>query len=70
MTRRATKLVREGSLAAEVDVALLDGPGEWGPYLSPEDAMRLDMVRALLQSGDTAQAARYGRIFELKPIPA
>ena len=70
MTRKATRLVREGSFAAEVDVALLDGPGEWGPYLSPEDAIRLDTIRTLLQGGKIAQAARYGRIFELKPIPA
>ena len=44
--RKRTKLVHEGNCVAEVDVALLEEPGEWSPYLSLEAAYRIDDVRA------------------------
>jgi hypothetical protein len=70
MTRKSVKLMREGNFAAEVDVTLIDGPEGWGPYLSPEDATRLDTVRKLLRDGDVVEARQYGRVYELKPLPA
>jgi hypothetical protein len=36
--RPHTKLVREGTYAAEVDVELLDADYGWSPYLFLEDA--------------------------------
>ncbi len=53
---------------AEVDVELLVTDDEWSPYLSVEDAYKLDDVREALKKGDTATAARYGRVFSLTPI--
>lgn len=50
-TRRHTKLLHEGDYAAEVEVELTDADGEWGPYLSLEDALKLDSVREALRSG-------------------
>lgn len=41
---------------------------EWSPYLSVEDAYKLDDVREALKKGDTTTAARYGRVFSLSPI--
>lgn len=63
-----TKLIHEGQYLAEVDVELLVTDDEWSPYLSVEDAYKLDDVREALKKGDTTTAARYGRIFSLTPI--
>ena len=38
--------------------------------LSPEDVRRLDAVRLALKRGDIAEAAKYGRVFELTPVAA
>ncbi len=62
------KLVREGRYAAEVSVEPIEEPGGWSPYLSAEDALRLDAVRKALRDGDLAAAARHGRVFELTPV--
>ena len=66
--RRHTKLVHEGQYAAEVDVELLDSEEGWAPYLSLEDAQKLDEVREALRRGDLKTAARLARIFRLMPF--
>ena len=66
--RRRIKLVREGCHVAEVDVELLEKPEGWSPYLSVEDAYRLDDVREALRRGDLETAARYSRMFSLNPV--
>ena len=63
-----TKLIHEGQYLAEVDVELLVTDDEWSPYLSMEDAYKLDDVRKALSKGDTATAARFGRVFTLTPL--
>lgn len=68
MSRQAYKLLREGRYAAEVQVELVDDQGGWAPYLSVNDALKLDRVRLALRQGDLATAAQHGRIFELKPV--
>jgi hypothetical protein len=68
MTRTRTKLIREGKYAAEVPVALIEDDTAWSPYLSPDDARKLDTVRLALRRGDLAEAARHGRVFELTPV--
>ena len=69
MTRRSTKLVHEGKFAAEVEIELIDSPEAWAPYLSMEEAQKLDAVRKLLRNGNVAEASHYGRVFELRPVP-
>ena len=66
--RKRTRLVHEGHYVAEVDVELLEEPGGWSPYLSLEDAYRLDHVREALRQGDISAAARYARVFSLTPV--
>ncbi len=68
LTRRTTKLIREGDYVVEVEVQLSDAPEGWGPYLSLADAQRLDEVRAALRRGDLTVAARVGRVFRLTPV--
>jgi hypothetical protein len=69
-TRRTKKLIREGKYAAEVPVELIEDETAWSPYLSLDDAKKLDAVRLALRAGDVAAAAKHGRVFELHPVSA
>ena len=69
-TRKRTKLIHEGKYAAEVPVELIEDETVWSPYLSPDDARKLDAVRLALRRGDIAEAAKHGRVFELTPVSA
>lgn len=66
--RVRTKLVHEGKYVAEVDVELLETGDEWSPYLSVDDAYKLDDIRDALRRGDLKSAAQHGRVFTLTPI--
>ena len=66
--RKKSKYVHEGQYVAEVDVELLEDDTGWSPYLSVEDAYKLDDVRDALRQGDLESAAKYGRIYELRPV--
>ena len=69
MTKRVTaKLLREGDYAAEVDVELIDSDVGWAPYLSLEDANKLDEVRMALRREDLKKAAKLGRLYKLTPL--
>ncbi|QIT55841.1 hypothetical protein HC341_11845 [Aquisalimonas sp. 2447] len=69
MTHRLkTKYVHEGAYVAEVSVEVILDDTEWSPYLTPEGAFKLDDVRDALRRGDLATAARYGRIYEMRPV--
>ncbi len=69
MKRRShTKLVREGKYVAEVDVEFIDTGEGWSPYVSLEDAYKLDDVREALRRGDIKSAARFARVFTLIPV--
>jgi len=66
--RRRTKLVHEGQYVAEVDIELIDMNKGWSPYLSLDDAYKLDDIRNALRLGDVKSAARLARIFTLTPV--
>ena len=66
--RRRTKLIHEGKFVAEVDVELIVTDEGWSPYLSPEDARKLDDVREALRSGDVKRAAQNSHVYELRPV--
>ena len=70
MIRKSSKYVHEGKYAAEVPVDLIEDDTAWSPYLSPDDARKLDTVRLALRRGDVVEAAKYGRVFELTPVAA
>ncbi len=68
-TRSTKKLVREGDLVAEVEVSLLDAQGGWAPYLSLDDAYKLDDVRDALRTGDIKRAVQLAtRVYRLTPV--
>jgi len=66
--RKRTKFVHVGQYVAEVDVELIDMNKGWSPYLSLDDAYKLDDIRDALQQGDVKSAARLARVFTLTPI--
>jgi hypothetical protein len=68
MTERRTKHIYEGRYVAEVDIELIEDETGWSPYLSVEDACKLDDVRAALRSGDLKAAAAKARVYELRPV--
>ena len=69
--RPARRFVREGAFAAEVNVKLVESDGGWTPYLSVDDAYKLDNVRDALRAGDLERASRLAtRIYRLTPVEA
>ena len=69
-TRHLRKLVHEGDYVAEVDVELVETDTGWSPYLSLDDACRLDDVRDALRRGDVRAATRLARVYTLTPVSA
>jgi hypothetical protein len=68
MMKRSTKLIHEGDYVAEVVVDLIEGENGWSPYLTLDDARKLDEVRQALRKEDLARARQLGRVFQLTPI--
>ena len=66
--RKKIKYVHEGRYVAEVEVELLEDETGWSPYLSVEDAYKLDDVREAIRQGDLESAAKYGQLYELRPV--
>jgi hypothetical protein len=69
-TRRQRKFLHEGDYVAEVDVVLVETDAGWSPYLSLDDAYRLDDVREALRRGDVKAASRLARVYTLTPVSA
>jgi hypothetical protein len=67
-TKKSVKFVHEGGYVAEVDVNLIITDEGWSPYLSVEDAYKLDDVRMALREGDLKTATKLGRVFKLTPV--
>jgi hypothetical protein len=65
-----TKLVHEKDYVAEVDMELIYTDEGWSPYLSVEDAYKLDDVREALRRGDVKAASKLAKVFTLTPVSA
>jgi hypothetical protein len=66
--RKKSKYVHEGKYVAEVEVELLEDDTDWSPYISVEDAYKLDDARDALRQRDLESASKYGRVYELCPV--
>jgi hypothetical protein len=66
--KQRTKLIHEGGYVAEVEVELIETDEGWSPYLSLEDAYKLDDVREALRRRDLQGASRMARVFKLQPV--
>jgi hypothetical protein len=60
--------MREGEYVAEIEVELIEMGEGWSPYLSLEDAYKLDDVCAALRRGDIKVAAKLARVYTLTPV--
>ena len=67
---RRTKLIHEGNYVAQVEVELEETDDEWSPYLSVDEALRLDSIREALRRGDVRSASRNAQVFTLTPVTA
>ena len=68
--RKTTKLVREGNYLAAVEVEMIYADDGWSPYLSAEDAYRLDDVRDALKRGDLKAATQIARVYSFTSVAA
>ena len=62
------KIIHEGHYIAEVEVELIETDEGWTPYLSLDDALKLDKIREALQKDDIKTASKYGQVFTLTPV--
>jgi len=67
-TRLHSKLIHEGNYVAEVEVQLIDSDTGWSPYLSLDDAYKLDDVREALRNNDLKRASQLSHVFSLIPV--
>ena len=67
-TTHCAKLVHEGQYVAEVAVSLIETDEGWSPYLSLDDACKLDDVRDALRRGDIRRASQLARVYRLTPV--
>lgn len=68
MKNQQIKLIHVGKYAAEVEVTLQHEEGGWTPYISVEDARKLDKVKQYLAETKIEEARTLARVFELKPV--
>ncbi|MCC6300100.1 MAG: hypothetical protein IT314_12435 [Anaerolineales bacterium] len=69
MTKKhASKLIHIDDYVAEVDVELIYTDDEWSPYLSVNDALKLDDVREALRQKDFQTATKLARVYKLSPL--
>jgi hypothetical protein len=66
--RSDTKLIHEGDYVAKVEIELIEADDGWSPYLSLDDAQKLDDVRQALRRGDLKAASRLARVYALTPV--
>ena len=66
--KRVSKLVHIDDYIAEVDVELIYTDDDWSPYLSVNDAMKLDDVREALRQKDFITATKLARVYKLAPL--
>ncbi len=66
--RKHIKYIHEGHYVAEVDVELIDAEEGWSPYLTLDDVLKLDDVRAALSRDDLKAASQSARIYTMTPI--
>jgi hypothetical protein len=70
MNRMVKRLVHVGKYVAEVEVENIPDDEAWGPYLSIDDALKLERVEKALKAGDLKSAGAEARVYELKPVAA
>ncbi|MCB1192203.1 MAG: hypothetical protein H7A23_24210 [Leptospiraceae bacterium] len=68
MNKKKLKLIHEGNYVIEVEINLFYESEGWSPYLSLDDALKLDNAREALQKGDLQTASKLGKVYKLVPV--
>lgn len=68
MSKTKTKYIHSGNYVTEVEVILITTEDEWSPYLSQEEAKKLDNVREALNNNDFKKASEYGKVYKMEPV--
>lgn len=68
--RQVAKLIHVGEYVAEVSVEFIYTDDDWSPYISLDDAAKLDDVREALKRKDFETAQRLARVYTLLPLAA
>ncbi|MGI0479348.1 hypothetical protein ACN4EE_01015 [Geminocystis sp. CENA526] len=67
-TKTQTKIIRQGEYIAEIEITLTYTEEDWFPYLSLQEAEKLDNLRLALQNNDLKTATQLARIYRLTPV--
>ncbi|MBN1647628.1 MAG: hypothetical protein JW874_06315 [Spirochaetales bacterium] len=66
--KKHIKYIHEGDYVAEVEVELIESDTGWAPYISLDDAYKMDDVREALRNGNIADASKNSQVYKLTPI--
>lgn len=69
-TKQSVKHIHEGEYVLDVNVTLVLDDHDWAPYLSLDDAKKLDSAKIALRQGDIKTATSLGRLYKLVPVAA
>ena len=71
-SRKHTKMIHEGKYIAEVEVELINSTDDdWSPYLSLDDALKIDAIREALRNGNINKAKRVAnKLYILSEVAA
>ena len=68
MKKTKTKLVHEGQYIAEVTIEVEDVDQPWAPWVTGDEARKLDEVRKALRRDDIETAGKYGKIYRITQV--
>ena len=68
MIEKTTQYFRVGKYTAEVEIDEIFDDTTWSPFISWDDALKLDRVRTALEKQDVEAAAREAKVFALTEI--
>jgi hypothetical protein len=66
--RHRKKYIYEGNYVAEIEIEVIEANEGWSPYISLEDAFKLDDIRSALRKGNVKAASKHAKIYTLTPV--
>ena len=68
-SRLHKKMIHEGKYIAEVEVELINpADNDCSPYISVDDALKLDTVRIALRNEDMKTAKQFAKVYFLSEV--
>lgn len=69
-TSKSFEMVHEGSVAAKVEIDVIESGHPWALYISAAGMQKLDAVRLALRRGDLKAATESADVFTMVPVAA